>query len=186
MLCDGFVQSYIDFYHLMHRSDPIDLDRNDVVFIRNQLVRAEESRRKGNTKVVHQSYMKLANLYSKFKDWKTSIFFYEKCFEIAQLTSDQQAEMTAYHYLGTIYQNMDDIPTAKKFHELHEKLALAVDSTEEIAKSNTELYKVYFYLAQQADDVDDLASALDLYQKCLSASKLSLDRVNEAQVMNYM
>lgn len=181
MLCDGFVQSYVDFYHLMHRSDPVPLDRNDVIFIRNHIVRAEESRRRGNTKGVHQSYMKLATLYLKFNDYKTSIFFYEKCYELAQMTSDKLAEMAANHCLGTVYQKMVDIETARRFHERHEDLAKAVENAEEVTKANIELYKVYFILAHRMDDEDNYDEALELYSKCLLASRLSMDKAAEAE-----
>lgn len=182
MLCDGFVQSYIDFFHLTHRSDLNDgITHQDKIIIRNHLVRAEESRRKGNTKGVHQSYMKLASIYLNVDDWKTSIFFYEKCFEIAQSTSDKNAEMAANHSLGIVYQKMGDIASARKFHERHEELAKSVDSVEEVAKANAELYKVYSQLAQQLDDEDDVVGAQQLYLKCLHASRLAIDKVAEAQ-----
>ena len=183
MLCDGFIQSYIDFYHLTHRSDIMenDISHQEKITVRNHLVRAEESRRKGNTKGVHQSYMKLASIYLNANDWKTSIFFYEKCFEIAQMTSDKNAEMAANHSLGIVYQKMGDISSARRFHERHEELAKSVDSLEEVAKANAELFKVYSELAQQMDDDDDLERAHELFLKCLHASRLAMDKFAEAQ-----
>ena len=181
MLGDGFVQSYIDFYHMMHRSEPVVMPYTDMIFIRNHLVRAEDCRRSGNTKGVHQSYIKLATLYSKAKDWKTAIFFYEKCYEISLITSDKNAEMAANHSLGMIYQHLNDISTARKFHERHEEIARSVDNTEEVAKANIELYKVCFLLAQQLDEEDKLDEALALYIRCLDASRLSMSREGEAE-----
>lgn len=183
MLADGYIQSYIDFYHLTHRSDmTTPLERSDVVLIRNYIVRAEESRRKGDTRSVHQSYMKLASLYSnKLKDWKTSIFFYEKCYELSLLTADKLAEMSANHHLGIIYQQMREISTARSFHEKHEALALELDNSEEVARANVELHKVYFTLAQQRDEEDSFDRALELYTRSLRAAKLASDRAAEAE-----
>ena len=109
LLVDGFVQSYVDFYHLTHRSDPNATDQKvtkiktsveDMIFIKDNLVNAEKSRRSGNTNGVYNAYNKLADMYMKSMDWKTSIFFHEKCLEVAQLTADMRAEMAADHSLG--------------------------------------------------------------------------------------
>ena len=110
LLVDGFVQSYVDFYHLTHRADPnavegrvvskIKMNVDDLIFIKDNLVQAEKSRRNGNTNGVYTAYNKLADMYMKNMDWKTSIFFHEKCLEVAQLTADMRAEMSANHALG--------------------------------------------------------------------------------------
>ena len=107
LLVDGYVQSYVDFYHLTHRADPnsndgrmvskIQTSGTDMVFIRDNLVQA---RRSGNTGGVYTAYNQLADMYMRCMDWKTSIFFHEKCLEVSQLTADMRAEMLANHALG--------------------------------------------------------------------------------------
>ena len=67
LLTGGFVQSYVDFFHLTHRADPsvvdpahvgqkISVSLQDMVFIRNNLVQAEVDRRQGNTDGVYGAF----------------------------------------------------------------------------------------------------------------------------------
>jgi hypothetical protein len=73
LLVGGYVQSYVDFYHLSHRVDPNASDGNpnqkivipleDMVFIRDNLIAAETARRQGNTTGVYVAYTKLADYY---------------------------------------------------------------------------------------------------------------------------
>jgi hypothetical protein len=137
LLSEGFVQSFIDFYHLTHRPDPMVSDaRNsvkivvsytDMIYIRDSLMEAEISRRRGNTAGVYSAYTKLATFYSSKSDWKTCIFFQQKYLDVSQLTADLRAEMSSNHSLGLIYQQMGDYDTARQFHERHEEISLAVD-----------------------------------------------------------
>lgn len=198
LLVEGYVQSFVDFYHLTHRVDPnstsgikIQCTPEDMSFIRNNLVLAELSRRQGNIIGVYTAYNKLAGSFKKKMDWKTAIFFQKKCLEVAQLTTDLKAEMAANHTLGEVCQQMGEFADARLRHERHEEIAVSIDSTEDIVAANVELHKVYLVLAQrleqQATQAEtqglQLASqterqgqgqgydeALKMYEKCLGAS----------------
>jgi hypothetical protein len=186
LLSDGFVQSYIDFYHLTHRPDPTVSDArnsvkivvpyNDMVYLKDALTEAEISRRRGNTMGVYSAYNKLANFYSGKMDWKTCIFFQRKYLDVAQLTADLRAEMASNHSLGLVYQQMGDFHTARLFHERHEEISLAVDVPEEAAKANAELYKVYKGIARGFDQDDGHDTKLNMYMKTLEASIKSWDK----------
>lgn len=184
LLVEGYVQSYVDFYHLTQRIDPniqdgnkkkIQCSQDEMIFIRNNLVLAELSRRQGNTTGVYTAYNKLAASYKTKMDWKTAIFFQEKCLEVAQLTLDMRAEMTANHTLGEIYQQMNDFESAQRCHERHEEIATSVDDAEEIVKANVQLHKVYLYLASKLEMTGDTSEALQMYHMCLSASIKCMD-----------
>jgi tetratricopeptide (TPR) repeat protein len=191
LLVNGFVQSYVDFYHLTHRVDPhlveergdlqIKTSMDDMIFIRDQLVKAELSRRQGDTVSVYSAFNKLADFYVESHDWKTSFFFHEKCLEVAQLTNDSRGEMSANHSLGMIYQLMFDFVGAKSFHEKHEEIAIAIDVFEEIARANVELYKVYLVLAERYESQGLSDEALIMYFKCLESAKKSWDRAAEGE-----
>jgi tetratricopeptide (TPR) repeat protein len=191
LLVNGFVQSYVDFYHLTHRVDPnlveergesqIKISVDDMIFIRDQLVKAELSRRQGDTVSVYSAFNKLADFYVENHDWKTSFFFHEKCLEVAQLTNDSRGEMSANHSLGVIYQLMSDFEGARAFHEKHEEIAIAIDVFEEIARANVELYKVYLVLAERYESRGLNEEALVMYFRCLEAAKKSWDRAAEGE-----
>lgn len=161
LLVEGYVQSFVDFYHLTHRLDPnitdgsrakIACSPEEMSFIRNNLVLAELSRRQGNIIGVYTAYNKLAGSYKKKRDWKTAIFFQKKCLEVAQLTTDLKAEMAAHHTLGEVYQQMGEFADARLSHERHEEIAVSIESGEDIITANVELHKVYLVIAQRYED----------------------------------
>lgn len=179
LLVEGYVQSFVDFYHLTHRVDPNCTDGSnakiinnpeDMSFIRNNLVLAELSRRQGNIVGVYNAYNKLAGSYKKKMDWKTAIFFQKKCLEVAQLTTDMKAEMSANHTLGEVYQQMGEFDDARLCHERHEEIACSIDSADDIIAANVELHKVYLVVAQQLDQDEKTEESLKMYEMCLGAS----------------
>jgi tetratricopeptide (TPR) repeat protein len=186
LLVEGYVQSFVDFYHLTHRADPNSSDGSqtkirstpeDMSFIRNNLVLAELSRRQGNIIGVYTAYNKLAGSYKKKMDWKTAIFFQKKCLEVAQLTTDLKAEMSANHTLGEVYQQMGEYGDARERHERHEEIAVSIDSAEDLVAANVELHKVYLVLAARLEAEEAASSApqgtdeaLKMYEMCLGAS----------------
>lgn len=191
LLVAGYVQSYVDFYQLTHRVDPgsmeetgmkqISISESDTKFIRDSLVKAEVSRRQGDTASVYAAFNQLADYYVKNQDWKTAFFFHEKCLEVSQLTNDVRAEMSANHSLGYIYQLMNDFPRACAYHERHEEIATSLDVFEEVAKSNVELYKVYMVLAERQESHGNFEEALRIYNQCLDAARKSWDKGSEAE-----
>lgn len=96
-----------------------------------------------------------------------------------------------YRFIGVVYQKMEDFDMARKHHERHETIASSIDLLEEVAKANTELYKVYMVLAQKydttvegtsaAESTDSIADALEMYQKCLVASQKCWDKASEGE-----
>jgi tetratricopeptide (TPR) repeat protein len=190
LLVDGYVQSFVDFYHLTQRVDPNSTDGvfrkisctpEEMAFIRNNLVLAEISRRQGNIIGVYTAYNKLAGSYKKKRDWKTAIFFQEKCLEVAQLTTDLKAEMLANHTLGEVYQQMNDYERARACHERHEEIARAIDSADEIVTANVELHKVYLVLARRLEADGDIGAALPMYELCLTASIKCMDLASQGE-----
>lgn len=184
LLSDGYVQSFVDFYHLTQRADPNNTDGtfrkinctpDEMAFIRNNLVLAEISRRQGNIIGVYTAYNKLAASYKKKRDWKTAIFFQEKCLEVAQLTTDLKAEMLANHTLGEVYQQMNDFESARVCHERHEEIAKSIDNPDELVTANIELHKVYLILAQRLENENEIDNALKMYGLCLNSSIKCMD-----------
>lgn len=191
LLVAGYVQSYVDFYQLTHRIDPgaqeetgmkqISISESDTKFIRDSLVKAEVSRRLGDTASVYAAFNQLADYYVRNQDWKTAFFFHEKCLEVSQLTNDVRAEMSANHSLGYIYQLMNDFTRACSYHERHEEIATSLDVFEEVAKANVELNKVYLVLAEREESHGHFAEALRLYNQCLESARKSWDKSAEAE-----
>ncbi len=151
-LMGGYVQSFVDFFYLSHRPDPfseakgltkdISISVEDMIFMQDNLTKAEAARRIGDTKVVFQCYDKLATYFRNQKDAKTGLYFYEKCLEISRLTVDVEGEMNANHNLGLTHELADDISSAITFHEMHLKISKKVADSNQQRIANLELLKV--------------------------------------------
>ena len=188
LLRDGFVQSYVDFYHLTHRQDPndpssnkIDVSLEDMKYIKGCLTDAESCRRVGNTVGVYAAYTKLADYYCDAYDLRTSLFFHQKWLDVSQLTADQRAEMAANHALGVVNQKIGDFETARQYHERHEEISLSLEVDAETSKANTELYKVYLAIANGYDKNGDMENAMNMHLKCLESSKKSWNKAAEGE-----
>eukprot|EP01035_Chromulina_nebulosa_P018530 gene18530-24249_t len=75
---------------------------------------------------------------------------------------------------------MGIIESARKYHEKHEDIAYSVDVLEEVAKANSELYKVFLHLAKTNEDNNNFEDAIVNYNLSLESAKKCLDKQAEA------
>ena len=198
ILVEGFVQSYVDFFYLTHRPDPhpdpndetaereIDVPAEEMLFIRDNLTRAESARRHGETATVYDCYNNLARYFQNIDDCKTGIYFHEKCLEIARLTSDRLGEMRANHSLGLAHQSIKSTSSAIMYHERHLALATEAAHVDEQTAANAELLRVYRKAAEEleAGTPADFGGAIAFHEKCLASSKVAGERGSEGKA-NY-
>ncbi len=152
-----------------------------MAFIRGNLCKAEESRRKGDTKSVYESYSDLALYFQSDQvgDPKTGVYFYEKCLEISKLTGDVSGEMSANHNLGKVHGQMGDSLSAVQFHERHMQLAREKNVYREMESAAKELVNVYRKHAEEKEADGAYNEAVEFYSKGLEASRASRDRAAE-------
>ena len=218
ILAGGFVQSYVDFFYLMHRPDPnpdpnrpeladaeIQVSPEDMTFIKEKLIAAEAARRQGDTNIVFDAYSSLARYFQDAQDSKTGIYFYEKCLEIAKLTSNLLGEIRANNNLGLAHARLNDVDTALGFHEKQYELtkqddeSLRTQLNEEARKACFELVKMYQKKAEvvenksSAEGAKNFDDAIKYHEKCLEAAKVTGDgqtvgtanyRLGRAHVLN--
>ena len=203
ILTSGHVQSFVDFFYLMHRPEPnpdpnkpedadaeIEVPTEQMLMVRDNLTSAEAARREGDTSKVYANYSELARGYQESNDAKTGIYFFEKCLEIARLTNDVIGEMHANHDLGLAYQRLENIEMAIEYHSLHRELAVrnsegfangddnAPDAGKlegEIRTASHELNKMYRKKAEQLESQEKLGDAIELYRLGLTAAQDTAD-----------
>ena len=204
MIQAGHVQSFVDFFYLTHRPDPvalaqtrqqmsgddepeamvkdIELGSREMELLRENLTAAEAARRKGETATVYRSLANLAQYFqNESADPKTGVYFYDKCLEIARITGDYRGEMNANHNLGLAHAFVGDVDAATEFHERHLKMAQELDDDSEIRGALAELIHVYRTAAENRLEQDDPTGAAALFERCLAAAKTAGDSPNEAR-----
>jgi len=89
-LIKGHVNSFVDFFFLTHRSEeegvasrpPIPDDQ--LKFVQATLTTAERAHRRGDSERVFVAYDSLAQYFLEMAEYKTAIYFFEKCLDIAE------------------------------------------------------------------------------------------------------
>lgn len=175
ILTNGYVNSYVDFFYLTHRSDEEANSRapipdEQLQYIQSQLSVAEKAHRRGDSDLVLSAYDKLASYFQETGDFKTSIYFYEKCLDIAESMDDLAQQGNANLNLGLTHDAMGDTATAISFHEKHLQIASELEDDERLQAANHQLMEAYRRFAEEHEKKLDNESAVVLYKKCLTAA----------------
>jgi len=175
ILAGGYVNSFVDFFYLTHRSDEEASNRptipdDELKYIQSQLSVAEKAHRRGDSDLVLSAYDKLACYFQETQDYKTSIYFYEKCLDIAESMDDLAQQGNANLNLGLTHDAMGDTATAISFHEKHLQIASELEDDERLQAANHQLLEAYRRFAEEFERKLDNASAVIYYKKCLTAA----------------
>ena len=105
MLRGGFVQSFVDFFYLTHRPDPENEGRDVQVPAREAQYLRENRRRRAARRAARARCTRPTRTSPSTTRAggrrAASVYFYEKCLEVARLTGDHRGEMAAHHDLGS-------------------------------------------------------------------------------------
>jgi tetratricopeptide (TPR) repeat protein len=175
ILIKGNVNSFVDFFYLTHRSDDDAFNRPPIAdeqlqYIQCQLSVAEKAHRRGDSDLVLSAYDKLASYFQEAGDYKTSIYFYEKCLDIAESMDDLAQQGNANLNLGLTHDAMGDTSTAISFHEKHLEIASEMEDDERLQAANHQLVEAYRRFAEEHERKQDHDQAVAYYKKCLTAA----------------
>lgn len=174
ILCTGHVNSFVDFFYLTHRTEEENnrtlIPDNKLLDIKHDLTVAESSHRHADYVTVFESYEHLASYFYSVHDYKTAIYFYEKCLDIGEDMQDIVMQCHANLHLGITHDSMGDISTAIKFHEKHANLAHKLQDLSRIQQANHQLIEAYRRFAEEYERKDDYQNAVIYYKKCLGAA----------------
>uniref|UniRef100_A0A7S0J6Y6 Tetratricopeptide repeat protein 29 n=1 Tax=Calcidiscus leptoporus TaxID=127549 RepID=A0A7S0J6Y6_9EUKA len=186
ILVSGHVQAYVDFFYLTHRPDVQSVEAGEegeseasgmpadkLPIVKTQLSEAEVARRRGDTKAVYACYSTLAALFCELGDQRTTVYFWEKCSEIARLTADAEGETAAIRALGIAHEALHDVTTAISYYEKLLNLATTsgLEKTERLA--STHLFTAYNLVSADAESKGDLEQALEHREKSLKSAAAS-------------
>lgn len=191
ILVSGHVQAYVDFFYLTHRPEVEQVDDADasedqvgipsamLPLVKTQLAEAEVARRRGDTQAVLGSYRQLADFFTGLADQRTAIYFWEKCLEITQLTTDAEGEAHATRALGMAHEASGDLPAAIKQYEQLLRLTTASADLAGSQQANEHLVQAYQAEAGAREAAGEAAAALQSREKCLEAARSCGDPAKE-------
>ncbi len=195
ILVSGHVQAYVDFFYLTHRpevdheeeeaaepepqDEQVGIPSNMLPHVKTQLEEAEVARRRGDTQAVFTAYRQLADFFTGLEDQRTAIYFWEKCLEITQLTSDVEGEKQATRSLGMAHEASKDMAAAIKQYETLLDLTNGTSDVGGAQQANEHLVVAYEATAASRDAAGDAHGALECREKCLEAARASGDPAKE-------
>lgn len=191
ILVSGHVQAFVDFFYLTHRPEvePSDEPQEEQVgipsamlpLVKTQLAEAEVARRRGDTQAVFGSYRQLADFFTGLADQRTAIYFWEKCLEITQLTSDADGEAQATRSLGMAHEASGDLLAAIKQYEQLLQLTQSTGDVSGAQRANEHLVVSYQAMAAEREAAGEATAALEFREKCLEASRACGDPSKESK-----
>jgi hypothetical protein len=150
-----------------------------LVGIQQHLSSAEQAHRRGDSEQVYESYEALAHDFHATQDYKTSIYFYEKCLDLAESMEDLAQQCNSNLNLGLTHDAMGDTAAAIRFHEKHKEIAQSMGAQTRLQTANGQLVEAYRRYAEEHERKDDNATAVLLYKRCLAAAQESNDLRSE-------
>ena len=190
ILTSGFVQSFVDFFYLTHRpegkggeggaeSHPT-IPPGKLTFVKSHLAEAEAARRQGDTKAVFASYQGLADFFTELADQRTAVYFWEKCLELAKLTTAAEGEAKATRALGVAHEALGDRAAALGYYEKLLRIVQAADDADGVKTANEHLVVAYRAMAKELEGGGaDAEQALGVYEKRLAAAVAAGDAAKQ-------
>lgn len=197
MLLEGRTQAFVEFFNVTHGNlggvastsgqnrsrgggkgaaagdDP--LPQEALLLMRTRLSKADAAAREGKMEEVYASYQALAGYFSQLGRLEHSEFFMKKALRLAREGAWAAGIVEGYLALGTVYEGLQDIPSAISCHE--RRLATAIDNSlaEDAEGAYRSLTAVYLRQAEAEEHVGNLAAALASYGRCLGAAERAGD-----------
>ncbi|KAL1503767.1 hypothetical protein AB1Y20_012235 [Prymnesium parvum] len=192
ILVNGHVQAYVDFFYLTHRPESVHaadepstaqlgIPPAKLPFVKVQLAEAETARRRGDTGAVFTAYEQLAAFFTDLSDQRTAIYFWEKCLEISQLTSDVAGETKTTLALGVAHERSGDTVAAVRHYEKLLRLAQSSGDQSGEQHANERLVLAFQAIATEKEEAKESALALSYREKCLEASRACGDVAKESK-----
>lgn len=86
ILCEGFANSFIEFFYLTHRYDEngelqpeCDFTEDELIFLKENLIMAELSEIKNDFRKTHSAYKNIGDFFKQANELETAVYFYKKC-----------------------------------------------------------------------------------------------------------
>lgn len=193
LLVDGRPQAFVDFFNLTHSDlrpqqaaaesgqqstsgQEEDVPQEALGLLRNELLKADNAMRAGDTQAVYSSYKSLAKHFAQLGRLRKAEFFFRRCLRLSQDTEWLAGELEANLALGVVYEELQSTSAAIQCYERRLQLASenAMQLEQDTAYQN--LTAVYLRQAEVQASAGDPDAALASYNKCLSAS----ERTNDA------
>jgi len=183
ILTRGYVNSFVDFFYLTHLTGSqvhrVEIPDQHLSSIQNNLIAAEKAHRRNEPSRIIDAYEKLAMYFQECRDYRTAVYFYEKCSDIAESTGNLAQQCVAANNLGVTYDAMGNVALAARFHEKHLQLALQMQDEERVLFANKRLLDVYRRFAEQYEENGDIVTAIEYYKKFLQCAVDCHDSASE-------
>lgn len=186
LLLDGRTQAFVDLFNITHgnlggqtstsgrnKLSPEDLPQDSLLLMQSQLGQADVAAREGNLEGMHSCYKTLAAHFSQQGRLDHAEFFLRKSLRLARESGWAPGIVEGHMALGSVYEGLDDIPSAISSYERQLAVASENSMTPETNAAYRSLTTVYLHQAVSEEKEGNVDSALSSYSRCLGAAERS-------------
>jgi tetratricopeptide (TPR) repeat protein len=203
LLKDGYVQSFVDFFDLMHKdkvqegesapASTVVSSPSDLLYVRGCLASAETATRHQDKGRIMQSYGKLADYFVDRERPHTALLFRSRATEVARLSSDPLEEPRALLALSLTQMREDNsagaVKTLEECLDLVAEHMTATTHTEGVKTALRDIHHsagesllvAYARASAQSAEAGELAEALVAELKALQLSQELGNKPQEAR-----
>ena len=203
LMQEGFLQAYVDFFYITTETTPSEIEpsaklqeeyklnkrkkgrfeqtEESLLQLSDNLVSAESFYREGQIPNCLKQQRIVASQFEQLNDYETASYFYKKCLDISIEGQNTDGQAKAYMGLGICEEKVFNIFNAMGNLETALEKANSANSTKLEKEISRELVRVYQIIAIQFQDQGDFDKALQFFERCLTASKKSENKDQEAE-----
>eukprot|EP00879_Flechtneria_rotunda_P023098 GHRR01024417.1.p1 GENE.GHRR01024417.1~~GHRR01024417.1.p1 ORF type:complete len:501 (+),score=169.42 GHRR01024417.1:22-1524(+) len=188
MLVQGHPQAFVDFFmlsqpqlgstaadetlpdHSLQGAATSDMPIQSMVFLQEQLIRANAETIAGQHQQAFDAYRVLARHFTQQGMLEKAVFFWKKCLKVSINAAWGAGELEARCALGLMYESLGQPQLAMACHEQCLQVAVGLQRHEDAATAQAQLVQVYAQQAEQCSRAGDLAAATNFYLKCHDAA----------------
>lgn len=133
-----------------------------------------------------EMYRQVAKMFEDLNDWGTASYFYKKCLDISMEQKSLRGEAQAWLGLGNCEKESFNKGEAMTNFETALQKAIEVQDQKLEREISKELVKVYQIIALEFQEHNNFDDALKFFEKCLTASRSSKNKDQEAECYQKM
>jgi tetratricopeptide (TPR) repeat protein len=176
MLCDGYVNSYVDFFYLTHRlndqqgdslgnPDVASLNEAEMESVKTLLIAAEAAQRRSDTAHVIDAYTALADIFSEKGDHKTAVYFLDK--RLAEAGDDLAQQSDVCARLADEHDALGQLDTRIKYLEQEVRVSQEMEDEARRVDASRRLAATYLRKATGLGEGGDPQESIQLFERCL-------------------
>ncbi|KAJ3055939.1 Tetratricopeptide repeat protein 29 [Rhizophlyctis rosea] len=170
LLKEGYVRSYIDFFHMViqPQQGTLTFDAAMLQDFKLLLTAAEDSQRQGDRKEIYETRKHLAGYFEELNRNDTAVDYYREALDIAsKIPEEPSYEVEAARNLGNVLEALNKTEEALTYYERSKLLSSQATNKDSTALASKAIVSVRMRIAEELERTSHLPEAITHYLQCI-------------------